>query len=153
MMDQFDNLIDQGIYDVIYSGGFGNIAQSVEPFIQARLLAQKAAAMRPNALAPIAGEVVASRIGFYAMAREWEDVKEFNFMLSLADVDRAAVPFPDYNFITYPPADQFRSITEKRAKYRNSTDLVVRDPKASRLSTSLINRCPCHLPTKPRWKM
>lgn len=41
MMDQFDNLIDQGIYDVIYSGGFGNIAQSVEPFIQARLLAQK----------------------------------------------------------------------------------------------------------------
>ncbi len=137
MMDQFDNLIDQGIYDVIYSGGFGNIAQSIEPFIQARLLAQKAAAMRPNALAPVAGEVVAARIGFYAMAREWEDLKEFNFMLSLADVDRAAVPFPDYNFIAYPPAEQFRDITEKRAKYRNSADLVVRDPKSQAIVDKL----------------
>ena len=137
MMDQFDNLIDQGIYDVIYSGGFGNIAQSVEPFIQARLLAQKASAMRPNALAPVAGEIVASRIGFYAMAHEWEDLKEFNYLLSLADVDRASVPFPDYNFITYPPADEFRAITEKRAKYRESTDLVVRDPKSQAIIDKL----------------
>ncbi|MFM7129164.1 MAG: hypothetical protein ACKO0V_07380, partial [bacterium] len=102
MLDQFDNLISQGIYDVMYSGGLGNIGQSVEHFVQARLLAQKARALRPFETAPVAAEIVASRIGFYAMAREYETLKEFNYLLSLADVDRAAVPFPDDNFIAYP---------------------------------------------------
>ncbi|MBI1325864.1 tetratricopeptide repeat protein [bacterium] len=136
LMEQFDNLINQGIYNVMYSGGFGSISESVEPFVQARLLAQKARAMRPNEEAPIAAEFVSARIGFYALAREYEALKEFNFMLSLADVDRAAVPFPDDQFIAYPPVDRFREITEKRAKYREATDLVTRDPQ----SQSIIDK-------------
>ncbi len=136
LLEQFDNLINQGIYNVMYSGGFGSISESVEPFVQARLLAQKARAMRPNEEAPIAAEIVAARIGFYALAREYEALKEFNFMLSLADVDRAAVPFPDDQFIAYPPVDRFREITEKRAKYREATDLVTRDPQ----SQSIIDK-------------
>jgi hypothetical protein len=137
MLDQFDNLISQGIYDAMYSGGLGNIAQSVEPFIQARLLAQKARALRPNETAPVAAEIVSSRIGFYALAREYETLKEFNYLLSLADVDRAAVPFPDDNFITYPSVERFREITEKRAKYAQTTDLVVRDPKTQAINDKL----------------
>ena len=137
MLDQFDNLISQGIYDVIYSGGLGNIAQSVEPFVQARLLAQKASALRPNETAPVAAEIVSSRIGFYALARQYETLKEFNYLLSLADVDRAAVPFPDDNFIAYPSAERFREITEKRAKYAQTTDLVVRDPKTQAINDKL----------------
>ena len=137
MLDQFDNLISQGIYDVMYSGGLGNIGQSVEPFVQARLLAQKARALRPNETAPVAAEIVSSRIGFYAMAREYETLKEFNYLLSLADVDRAAVPFPDDNFIAYPSAERFREITEKRAKYAQTTDLVVRDPKTQAINDKL----------------
>ena len=136
LIEQFDNLIDQGIYNVFYSGGFGSISESVQPFVQARLLAQKARALRPNETAPVAAETVAARIGFYALAREYENLKEFNFMLSLADVDRAAVPFPDDQFIAYPPVDRFREITEKRAKYRDATDLVTRDPQ----SQSIIDK-------------
>jgi tetratricopeptide (TPR) repeat protein len=137
MMQQFDNLINQGIYNVLYSGGFGAISESVEPFVQARLLAQKARAMRPNETAPVAAEQVSARIGFYALAREYENLKEFNFLLSLADVDRAAVPFPDDQFIAYPPVDRFREITEKRAKYREATDLVTRDPQSQSIVDKL----------------
>ncbi|MFM1801993.1 MAG: hypothetical protein RJA81_1345 [Planctomycetota bacterium] len=137
MLDQFDNLISQGIYDVMYSGGLGNISESVEPFVQAHLLAQKARALRPNETAPVAAEIVSARIGFYAMARQYEALKEFNYMLSLADVDRTAVPFPDDNFIAYPPVDKFREITEKRAKYNKTTDLVERDPQTQNILNKL----------------
>src|SRR5262249_40236729 len=130
MMVQFDSLMAQGQYNVLYNGGGGDIIATTAPFYDARLLAQKARALVPNDPTPRAGVFVAAAMGFLAQELAYEQLKEFRFMLSMQDVARAAVPFPDTITIEYPDADRWRTVSERRIKrYGRAVDLLDRDAK------------------------
>ena len=56
----------------------------------------------------------------------------------MQDVTRASVPFPDNQFIEYPDADWWRSISEKRIKRRGkAVDLFERDPRTRQILEKL----------------
>ena len=129
LMTQFNTLMEEGQYNVLFNGGTGDLQAAVAPFYQARILAQHARALDPNALAPRAGTIVSEAVGFLDQAYGFQTLKRFRYLLTLNDVERASVPFPDNQYIEYPPADLFRIISEKRTKRYESTDLVNRDPK------------------------
>ena len=44
-MTQFDSLMAEGNYNVLFNGGLGDIAAATAPFYDARLLAQQARAL------------------------------------------------------------------------------------------------------------
>ena len=46
MMVQFDTLMSEGVYNVLFIGGLGDIRAATQPFYEARLLAQKAYALQ-----------------------------------------------------------------------------------------------------------
>ncbi|MHC5544482.1 hypothetical protein ACYOEI_40145, partial [Singulisphaera rosea] len=138
LMIQFDSLMAQGQYNVLYKGGTGDIVATTAAFYDARLLAQKARALVPNDAAPRAGVFVSQTTGFLAQERAYEQLKEFRFMQSFQDVDRAAVPFPDTITIEYPDADLWRKISEDRIKkYGKAVDLLDRDPKTKAILEKL----------------
>ena len=74
MMIQFDLLIKEGVYNVLYSGGMGNIVTTSAPFGEARLLAQQAYALQrggplpysDNDPSPTAGYFTSYAMGFYS---------------------------------------------------------------------------------------
>ncbi|MDR3636935.1 MAG: hypothetical protein P4L84_24225 [Isosphaeraceae bacterium] len=138
LMAQFDSLIAQGQYNALYNGGVGDIVASTAPFGDARLLAQKARALAPQSPAPRAGMFLAQTTGFLAQALAFEQIKEYRFMLSLQDVDRGAIPFPDTLTIEYPDAEGWRSLSERRIKrYGRAVDLLDRDPKTKGILAKL----------------
>jgi hypothetical protein len=138
MMVQFDALMAQGQYNVLFNGGLGDIVATSAPFYEARLLAQKARALDPINPAGYAGVFVAQTTGFLAQELAYEQVKEFRFMLSFQDVDRAAVPFPDTQTIEYPDAELWKTISEKRIRrYGKAVDLLDRDPKTKSILSKL----------------
>ena len=97
LMIQFDSLMAQGQYNVLANGGLGDIAATTAPFSDARLLAQAARALEPNNPAPRAGMFVAQTMGFLAQSLAFEQIKEYRFMLSLQDIDRAVDPLPRHH--------------------------------------------------------
>jgi hypothetical protein len=138
LMIQFDSLMAQGQYNVLANGGLGDIAATTQPFYDARLLAQSARALEPSAAAPVAGIFVSQSMGFLAQALAFEAIKEYRFMLSLQDVDRAAIPFPDTTTIEYPDADRWRILSERRIRrYGRAVDLLDRDPKTKSILAKL----------------
>jgi hypothetical protein len=77
-------------------------------------------------------------MGFLAQSLSFEALKEYRFMLSLNDVDRAAVPFPDTTTIEYPDAERWRLLSERRIKrYGRAVDLLDRDPKTKSILSKL----------------
>ncbi len=138
LMTQFGMLMAQGQYNVLYNGGLGNIAAATAPFSDARLLAQRAQALAPNALAPRAGVWVAETTGFLDQTLAFDEVKAYRSMLSLEDVARASVPFPDTQVIEYPDADLWRNLSERRiARYGRAVDLLDRDAKTKSILQKL----------------
>jgi hypothetical protein len=138
LMIQFDGLMAQGQYNVLANGGLGDIAATTAPFADARQLAMAARALEPLAAAPRAGVFVAQTMGFLAQELAFEQIKEYRFMLTLQDVARAAVPFPDTQTIEYPPIDAWRVLSEKRIKrYGYAVDLLDRDPKTKSILAKL----------------
>ena len=146
MMNQFDTLMDEGVYNVLYSGGGGNISAATAPFYQARILAQHAASlMRRGTLpysdwdpAPYAGSFVSTTMGFLAQELQFELLKEYRFMLTMQDVARAAVPFPDTQTIEYPDAEVWRNLSERRiARYGRAVDVFDRDPRTKQILEKL----------------
>jgi len=128
MMTQFDMLMAQGQYNVLYNGGFGNVNATTAPFVDARLLAQRARALAPTAAAPRAGLFLAETSGFLAQELAFEQAKEYRGLLTMQDVARAAVPFPDEKVIEYPDAELWRALSEKRIlRYGKAVDLLDRD--------------------------
>ena len=83
MMIQFDTLISEGVYNVLYNGGTGDIRAATEPFFQARLLAQKAYALQrgaplpysDNDPAPAAGEAVGNSMRFLGSELQFRKLK------------------------------------------------------------------------------
>jgi tetratricopeptide (TPR) repeat protein len=146
MMIQFDTLMSEGIYNVLYNGGTGNIAAATAPFYQARLLAQQARAlMRKGTLpysdtdpAPYAGMAVSSYMGFLSQELQFEALKEYRYMLTMQDVARASVPFPDDSIIEYPDAERWRALSERRIRrYGKAVDLFERDAKTRKIIEKL----------------
>jgi hypothetical protein len=138
LMIQFDSLMAQGQYNVLANGGLGDIAATTQPFYDARLLAQSARALAPGAAAPRAGMALAESVGFLAQALAFEQIKEYRFMLSLQDVDRASIPFSDTTTIEYPDAQRWRLVSERRIKrYGRAVDLLDRDPKTKSILAKL----------------
>jgi hypothetical protein len=131
LMDQYDRLMDQGVYNVLFNGGTGDIQESTAPFFEARLAAQHARALLPRAEAPWAGIYKASFEGMLAQQLQFEELKRYRFLLTLSDVDRASVPFPDTITIEYPPAARWREISEKRIRRYEQVSLDSRDEKTS----------------------
>ncbi len=81
---------------------------------------------------------VAESVGFLAQELAFEQLKEFRFMLSLQDVDRGAVPFPDTITIEYPEAGPWRTLSEKRIRrYGRAVDLLDRDAKTKSILAKL----------------
>ena len=105
MMVQFDALMAQGIYNVLYNGGSGDIVAATLPFSDARLLAQQARALNRDNVDPLRRDVRLPDDGLLAQEMAYELLKEYRYMLTMQDVDRAAVPFPDNKIIEYPDAD------------------------------------------------
>jgi hypothetical protein len=138
LMIQFDSLMAQGQYNVLANGGLGDIAATTAPFADARGLAQAARALEPANPAPYAGMFVAQTMGFLAQSLAFEQIKEYRFMLSLQDVDRASIPFPDTTTIEYPDAERWRVLSEHRIKrYGKAVDLLDRDPKTKAILAKL----------------
>src|SRR4029077_14214237 len=124
MMIQFDLLIREGVYNVLYSGGLGNIVTTSAPFGEARLLAQQAYALQrggplpysDNDPAPGSGNFVSYAMGFLTQELQFRVRQRYRCTLTLQDGTRAAVPFPDPQTIEYPDAAWWRAISEKRIK-------------------------------------
>ena len=103
MMIQFDTLISEGVYNLLYTGGMGNIAVTTAPFTEARLLAQQAYSLQrggplpysDNNPAPGAGKFYSYTMGFYAQAIAFRTLFQYRYLLTLQDVQRASIPFPD----------------------------------------------------------
>jgi hypothetical protein len=146
MMIQFDTLIAEGVYNVLYNGGYGDIAQATAPFYAARLLAQQANALQrggplpysDNDPAPYAGRFVANAMGFYAQALQFQALEQYRFLLTMQDVTRASIPFPDTITIEYPDAEWWRTMSERRiARWGRAVDLFDRDPKTKQILAKL----------------
>jgi hypothetical protein len=151
MMVQFDTLMSQGVYNVLYNGGMGDIRAATQPFYEARLLAQKAYALQrggplpysDNDPAPAAGEAVANAVNFLNQELQFRKLKYFRFLLTMQDVTRASVPFPDNQFMEYPDADWWKYISEKRIRrWGKAVDLFERDPQTRQILEKLEESIP-----------
>ena len=146
MMIQFDLLIREGVYNVLYSGGMGDIVRTSAPFGEARLLAQQAYALQrggplpysDNDPSPTAGYFTSYTMGFYSQEIQFRALTKYRFLLTMQDITRASVPFPDTQTIEYPDAAWWRYISEKRIrKYGKAVDLFERDEKTKRIIEQL----------------
>ena len=80
----------------------------------------------------------AETTGFLSQSLAFEQIKEYRFMLSLQDIDRASIPFPDTITIEYPDADRWRILSEHRIKrYGHAVDLLDRDVKTKSILAKL----------------
>ncbi|WP_165233015.1 hypothetical protein [Aquisphaera insulae] len=157
MMTQFDLLMGEGVYNTLYNGGLGNISAATAPFYQARILSQHARSLMHRGTlpysdedpAPYAGMFVSTTLGFLAQEMQFELLKEYRYMLTMQDVARAAVPFPDDQIIEYPDAERFRTLSERRiARYGKAVDVFDRDPKTKQILEKLNQPVPMNFPNE-----
>ena len=138
MMTQFDSLMAQGIYNVLYNGGAGDITATTIPFLDANNIARETRPLLPDDPTGYAGMFTARSTGFLAQELAFEQLKEYRFMLTMQDVSRANVPFPDNKIIEYPDAERWRALSESRIKrYGKAVDLLDRDPKTKGIIAKL----------------
>ncbi len=92
LMTRFDALMNQGQYNVLFTGGTGETSKAIAPFAEARLYASQARAKDRLAAAPGAGIQVAMLEGSLATELMNEELKEYRFLLTLNDVTQPACP-------------------------------------------------------------
>ena len=99
--------------------------------------------------APYAGMFVSTTMGFLSQELQFEALKEYRYMLTMQDVARAAVPFPDDQIIEYPDAERWRNLSERRiAKYGKAVDVFDRDPKTKQILEKLDQSIPMNYPNE-----
>ena len=77
-------------------------------------------------------------MGFYSQEIQFRALTKYRFLLTMQDVTRASVPFPDTQTIEYPDAAWWRYISEKRIrKYGKAVDLFERDDKTKQILEKL----------------
>ena len=161
MMTQFALLMDEGDYNVLYGGGYGNITAAAAPFYSARVLAQHARALMRRGTqpysdwdpAPYAGMFTSMTTAFLPQELQFRQLKWFRYMLTMQDVTRAGVPFPDNQYIEYPDAEVWRTSPSGGSPdtARPSTSSTA-TPRPSRSRPSSTRRSPCRSPTRLPWK-
>ena len=146
MMIQFDTLMSEGVYNVLYNGGMGDIRAATQPFYEARLLAQKAYALQrggplpysDNDPAPAAGEFVSNAMSFYTQEIAVPQAQAVPVPAHDAGRHPRLGPLPRQPDIEYPDADWWRYISEKRIKrWGKAVDLFDRDPKTKQILEKL----------------
>src|SRR5579859_238777 len=75
LMIEFNALMSQGHYNVLFNGGMGDIVATTAPFITAMTVAREARAIEPDRTAPRAGVEVAHYEGFLAQSLAYEELK------------------------------------------------------------------------------
>jgi hypothetical protein len=149
LMAEFDNLMAQGTFQVNANAGTGDIDATLLPFTDARARAVAARAINPLILAPHEGVFTSQTIRFFAQSHAYEDLKEFRFLLTMNDVDRASVPFPDTRSIEYIKAGEWQALTERRRRrYTGSEALLDRDERTKAILTQLNERLTISFPTE-----
>ena len=149
LMAEFDNLMAQGTFNVNSNARTGEIDATLLPFTDARARAVAARAIDPFVLAPHAGVFTSQTIRFYSQSHAYEDLKEFRFLLSMNDVDRTSVPFPDTKTIEYIKAADWQALTERRRRrYTGSESLLDRDERTKAIIAQLNERLTMSFPTE-----
>ena len=138
LIAEFDSLMAEGAYRVLASGGLGDIDVTRQPYTDARFRSQAARASNPRSLAPWAGVFTADTIGFHGQSIQYDKLTEYRAMLTLADVERAAVPFPDSRAIEYPERAAWQALSERRLnRYGDADYLFDRDEKTKAILRKL----------------
>ncbi len=80
-----------------------------------------------------------TRWDFYGQARHIRPaLEQYRFLLTMQDVTRARIPFPDTSAIEYPEAEWWRTISEKpHRRWGRAVDLFDRDPKTKQILEKL----------------
>ncbi|TMQ29437.1 MAG: hypothetical protein E6K70_25685, partial [Planctomycetota bacterium] len=114
-MRQFSNLMNQARYE--------------DAYLQALAVEQDAInAGRPVPVAATAGYMVGLNANNLSQIQELRRVREERFLLTMMQVERSAVPFPDEPPIQYPPAAVWREITRMRKERYESSGFTEDDP-------------------------
>src|SRR5207244_6067053 len=114
-MRQFSNLMNQARYE--------------DAYLQALAVEQDAInAGRPVPVAATAGYMVGLNANNLSQIQEVRRVREERFLLTMMQVERSAVPFPDEPPIQYPPAAVWREITKIRKEKYESSGFTEDDP-------------------------
>jgi hypothetical protein len=149
LMSEFDNLMAQGTFIVLSNAGTGNIDSTTAPYSDARARAVAARAIDPLALAPYAAIFNAQTVRFLSQSLAYVELSRYRALLTMQDVDRASVPFPDTKTIEYPDAATWIAMTEKRRKrYGEGTEqsLLNRDERTKAILTQLGERLTMSFP-------
>jgi tetratricopeptide (TPR) repeat protein len=149
LMSEFDNLMAQGTFIVLSNSGTGNIDSTTAPYTDARARAVAARAIDPLALAPYAAIFNAQTVRFLSQSLAYVELSRYRTLLTLQDVDRAAVPFPDTKTIEYPAAADWIAMTERRRRrYGEGTEqsLLNRDDRTKAILTQLGERLTMSFP-------
>ena len=146
-MIQFDLLIKEGVYNVLYSGGMGNIVTTSAPFGEARLLAQQAYALQRGGPLPYSDNDPAPAAGVLRLVLDG--------LLQPGDpVPRCSRSTASCSPCRTSPARRFPSPTPRRSstptpsgggtsprsgssKYGKAVDLFDRDDKTKRILEKL----------------
>ncbi len=139
MMIQFDSLMNQGTYNVLYNGGLGDIGRGHRSVLRGRACWLR----RPGPWSPttrLPAPVSSCPRPWASWPSCWHSSssKSIASCSPLQDVDRAAVPLPDTISLEYPDADQWRVLSEKRiSRYGGAVDLLDRDAKTKSILAKL----------------
>ena len=161
MMIQFDLLMGEGSYNVLFNGGMGTSPRRPRPFYEARILAQQARSLMHKGTLPYSDEDPPLRRHVRRRdhglprpgAGSSRQLKEYRFMLTHAGRRPRRPSLPRHQIIEYPDADRWRDLSERRIKrYGKAVDLSTATRRPRRSSRSSTSRSRCRSPTRRRWK-
>jgi Mg-chelatase subunit ChlD/tetratricopeptide (TPR) repeat protein len=114
-MEAFSRLMNQARYE--------------DAYLQALAIQQDAvSAGRPVPTAATAGYDIALNANNLSQVQELRRVREERFLLTMMQVERSHVPFPDEPPIQFPPAPVWRELTKLRKEKYESSGLTEDDP-------------------------
>src|SRR5262249_39630067 len=106
-----------------------NQARYEDAYLQALAIQQDALSSgRPVPVAATAGYDIALNANNLSQIQELRRVREERFLLTMMQVERSAIPFPDEPPIQYPPAAVWRELTRMRKERYESSGFTDDDP-------------------------
>jgi hypothetical protein len=116
-------------YRMIAFSALMNHARYEDAYLQALAIQQDAVSSgQPVPVAATAGYAIALNANNLSQIQELRRVREERFLLTLMQVERSAVPFPDEPPIQFPPAPVWREITRLRKERYESSGFTEDDP-------------------------
>jgi tetratricopeptide (TPR) repeat protein len=116
-------------------------ARYEDAYLQALAITQDAVSSgRPVPVAATAGYTIALNANNLSQMQELRRVREERFLLTMMQVERSAVPFPDEPPIQFPPAAVWREITKIRKEKYQSSGFTDDDPLTLQKIREMKNR-------------